>query len=125
MRVWDLPPRILCRQHLLGEHLELHAIWAVLTKRRKGYSRHPETLRWKGKLNALYKRHERQVAEMERRGYRHSSPLDRRLATGGSVQRSYVDAPSAQRRILRDKGCPCFSKPVRPRSSRPGAARGP
>src|SRR6185312_17174317 len=61
MRVWDLPPRILCRQHLLGEHLELHAIWAVLTKGRKGYSRHPETLRWKGKLKALYKRHELQV----------------------------------------------------------------
>lgn len=115
MRVWDLPPRLLCRQHLLGEHLELHAIWAVLTKGRKGYSRHPETLRWKGKLKALYLRHELQVAEMERRGYKHASPLDRRLATGAAVQRAYVDRPAAQRRILREKGCACFAKPVGPR----------
>jgi hypothetical protein len=47
MRIWDIPPRALCRQHLLGEHRELHAVWAVLTQGKSGYSRHPETLRWK------------------------------------------------------------------------------
>jgi len=108
MRIWDLPPRRLCRQHLLGEHVELHAIWSVLTKGKKGYALHPETLRWKGKLKALQRRHERLVVEMTRRGYRHASPLDRRLATGSGVQRAFVDSVPAQIRILRKKGCSCL-----------------
>ena len=110
MRVWDLPPRRLCRQHLLGEHLELHAIWAVLTRGLAGYSRHPETIRWRGKLKALYLRHEAQVAEMTKRGYNHRSPLDRRRATGSAVQRAFVDKVPAQIRILKKKGCSCFSR---------------
>jgi hypothetical protein len=107
MRIWDLSPARLCRQHLLGEHRELHAIWAVLTQNRAGYSRHPETLRWRGKLKALFGRHDKLAAEMARRGYRHKTPLDRRLATGSAVQRAYVDRPAAQKAILRKKGCDC------------------
>lgn len=107
MRIWDVPPEILCRQHLLGEHRELHALWTILTNDRRGYARHPETLRWRGKLAALYARHEALVAEMARRGYRHASPLDSHLATGASVQTEYVDSPEEQMRILRGKGCAC------------------
>ncbi len=107
MRIWDLPPSALCRQHLLGEHSELHAMWAVLTKDRVGYSRHPETIRWQGKLLALYLRHDEQVAEMVRRGYHHQSPLDRRLAIGEEMQRDFVDSPDEQRSILKLKGCGC------------------
>jgi hypothetical protein len=88
--------------------LELHAIWSVLTKGKKGYSHHPETLRWKGKLKALYARHERLVEEMSRRGYNHASRLDRKLATGIGVQRAFVDRVPAQIKILRKKGCPCL-----------------
>ena len=107
VRIWDLPPRVLCRQHLLGEHRELHGLWNVLTQGKAGYSRHPETLRWVGKLKALHARHEQLVAEMARRGYRHASPLEVRLATGSARQRSYVDTPDEQRRILKKKGCDC------------------
>lgn len=107
MRIWDLPPRRLCRQHLLGEHLELHAVWAVLTQGKAGYSRHPETLRWKGKLAALYQVHQEIVTEMERRGYRHASPLDRCLARGKAVQDERVDSLAGQVRNLRRKGCDC------------------
>ena len=82
MRIWDLPTKELCRNHLLGEHRELHAIWSVLTKNKKGYSQHPETLRWKNRLRALFRRHEEQVLEMTHRGYQHHSPLNLRLATG-------------------------------------------
>ncbi len=32
MRIWDIPPKLLCRNHLLGEHRELHAIWSILTQ---------------------------------------------------------------------------------------------
>jgi hypothetical protein len=107
MRIWDVAPQLLCRQHLLGEHRELHAIWTVLVDDRAGYRRHPETLRWEGRLAALYARHEALVAEMTARGYRHASPLDRRHARGESVQAVFVDSPAAQRRILRAKPCPC------------------
>ena len=75
MRIWDISPKKLCRNHLLGEHRELHAIWVVLVRHKKGYSRHPETLRWKNKLAALYARHELLVMEMTARGYRHYSSL--------------------------------------------------
>jgi len=107
MRIWDLPPKILCRQHLLGEHRELHAIWTILTKKKTGYSHHPETLRWIGKLRALYNRHERLVKEMARRSYNHHSPLDKRVAKGSSIQKYFVDSPYKQRSLLRKKQCRC------------------
>lgn len=107
MRIWDLPPDVLCRKHLLGEHRELHALWAILTENKKGYRKHPETMRWEGKLKALYKRHELLVAEMGRRGYRHRSPLDGKLATGNGIQKQYVNTPAEQRIILKNKKCLC------------------
>ncbi len=107
VRIWDLEPGRLCRAHLLGEHRELHGLWAILTQGKRGYRAHPETRRWHGKLAALYARHEALVQEMVRRGYRHATPLDARLATGEAVQREYVDPPAEQRRILRAKGCGC------------------
>jgi hypothetical protein len=107
MRIWDLSPSVLCRQHLLGEHRELHAIWVVLTEDRSGYRRHPETRRWVGRLRALHRRHARLVAEMARRGYRHASPLDARRATGSVRQDVRVDSPRRQRALLRAKGCAC------------------
>ncbi len=107
MRIWDIEPKKLCRQHLLGEHRELHAIWVVLTQGKKGYSRHPETLRWKGKLSALYRRHQRLVSEMKRRDYRHKSDLDKRLAVAGARQDEFVDSYQEQVRILRGKKCGC------------------
>ena len=107
MRVWDISPGKLCRNHLLGEHSELHAIWSILTKDRKGYSNHPETLRWRGKLRALYLRHEKIVKEMKKRGYNHNSPLDERFATGKSIQNQFVDSYEEQIDILKNKKCGC------------------
>ncbi|MDH4226313.1 MAG: pyrimidine dimer DNA glycosylase/endonuclease V [Deltaproteobacteria bacterium] len=107
MRIWDIHPRRLCRAHLLGEHAELHAIWSVLVNGKKGYSRHPEVLRWKGKLLALYNVHERIVTEMLRRGFKHASPLDKRLARGRAVQKARVDTLKAQLENLAKKRCKC------------------
>jgi hypothetical protein len=107
MRIWDLPPRLLCRQHLLGEHRELHALWLILIGRNKGYSAHPETRRWEGKRAALFLRHEQLVGEMARRGYAHASPLDPRLATGDRRQRTRLIPIVEQKRLLRSKGCDC------------------
>jgi len=107
MRIWDLPVESLCRQHLLGEHRELHAIWAVLTQGRRGYARHPETLRWRGKLAALYRRHEQQVEEMRQRGYQHLSPLKKRSATGSGRQRKLLQSADVQRFILHARCAAC------------------
>jgi hypothetical protein len=82
MRVWDIEAELLCNSHLLGEHREIHAIWAILIENKKGYSHHPETLRWKGKLLALYNRHEAVVAV-------------------------FIDQPARQQMILRSKRCKC------------------
>ena len=109
MRIWDVPARSLCRQHLLGEHRELHGLWNILVVHGEsgGYSRHPETLRWVGKSLALFERHEMLVAEMIQRGYRHQSPLDRTLATGTRVQNVFIDSVAEQQRLLAEKPCPC------------------
>jgi hypothetical protein len=109
MRVWDVPPKCLCRKHLLGEHRELHGLWNILTKHKGegGYSKHPETLRWVGRLNALYARHEALVKEMGRRGYEHHSPLDKRLATGKATQDQFINSIAAQKKLLKAKPCDC------------------
>lgn len=107
MRIWDLSPKKLCRLHLLGEHRELHAIWSVLTQDKKGYSLHPETIRWRGKLKALYVRHEELVTEMNERGYNHKSPLDEKFAVGKPNQDIFVDSIPDQIKNLQQKHCEC------------------
>lgn len=107
MRIWDLQPDILCRQHLLGEHRELHALWSIVTQDKKGYRQHPETVRWEGKMAALYLRHEALVKEMGQRGYMHKTPLDKDLATGSPMQEVFLHSLVQQREILRQKACAC------------------
>lgn len=107
MRIWDIAPMHLCRQHLLGEHRELHALWTILTEDKKGYSNHPETKRWRSRLYALYLRHDALVEEMKSRGYNHKTPLDKTRATGESTQDNFVHSVSEQIIILRHKECGC------------------
>lgn len=120
MRVWDVDPKHLCQKHLLAEHRELHGLWNILTKHIKkgpfyteasksiGYSRHPETLRWVGKNKALYLRHEELVKEFMARGYKHHTPLDKKLATGLGSQEIFVNTVSEQKLILKKKPCKCL-----------------
>lgn len=107
MRIWDISPEKLCRYHLLGEHSEQHAIWSILTQNKKGFSHHPETIRWKGKLRALYLRHQNVVKEMLKRGIKHNSPMDKLLAMDLDYQDEYVDSIDEQKKILKGKGCKC------------------
>lgn len=118
MRVWDVSPKILCRKHLLGEHRELHAIYSILSQNKKGYRNHPETIRWVGKLSALYERHEKLVNEMEQRGYVHRSPLDKKHARGKKMQDAFVNTLPEQMKILKEKPCDCpLDQPKKPRKS--------
>lgn len=108
MRIWDISPKNLCRKHLIAEHGELHSMWSIITNGKKGFSKHPETMRWQGKLKALYLRHEKLVKEMKKRGYSHNSTIDKKTATGKGVQGIYIDKPTKQKQILRQKPCDCF-----------------
>lgn len=112
MRVWDINPKCLCRKHLLAEHRELHGLWNILTKHkgRGGYSRHPETLRWVGKTRALYERHEALIKEFSKRGYKHHTPLDRKLAKGKASQNVFINTLGEQKVLLKNKPCECFTK---------------
>ena len=73
MRMWMLPPIGMCRKHLLGEHVELHMLLGSMRrgKRIEGFL--------SGGLvdpQLVFARHEELVAEMARRGFRHSSPIE-------------------------------------------------
>ena len=102
MRIWDINPGYLNRQSLLGEHRELHGIVSIIRNNKKGYSRHPETLRWVGYGWALSQRHKLLAAEMALRGYTEKSPVRLRL------NKSYwpdifIDNPASQYTILSGK----------------------
>ncbi|NIM13795.1 MAG: DUF1722 domain-containing protein [Candidatus Aminicenantes bacterium] len=101
MRIWDVNPGYLNRQSLLGEHREIHGLFSVIHHQKKGYSHHPETLRWYGKMTALKRRHDLLVSEMLLRGYQHRSPMPE--GNGEQIQTQYVDLPYQQFKILEKK----------------------
>lgn len=102
MRIWDIDPGYLNRQSLLGEHRELHGIVSIISNKKKGYSRHPETLRWMGHGWALKQRHRLLVAEMNLRGYVDRSPVLSR-SNPGVWPADYVDPPARQLALLEEK----------------------
>lgn len=71
MRMWLVDPRIMCRQHLLGEHVELHMLIGSL---RKGTSVQGYIDDGLVDLLQIKSRHDELVVEMKRRGYNHKSP---------------------------------------------------
>lgn len=102
MRIWDLNPGYLNRQSLLGEHRELHGLVSIIKYNKKGYSRHPETLRWLGLGWALKQRHKLLVAEMNLRGYKDRSPVLLR-SNKGVWPDIFIDEPARQISILNKK----------------------
>src|SRR5699024_495287 len=102
MRIWDVSPGYLNRQSLLGEHRELHRLVSILVNNKKGYSQHPETLRWVGYGWALRMRHQQISAEMALRGYCDNTPvtLDENPSQWPST---FIDAPAQQYALLQEK----------------------
>jgi hypothetical protein len=72
MRMWMVNPKILCRKHLLGEHVEEHMFVGTLIKgvSVKGYLENNLF-----EPSSLYSRHETLVKEMKSRGMNHKSEL--------------------------------------------------
>lgn len=102
MRIWDLNPGYLNRQSLLGEHRELHGLVSIIKYNKKGYSKHPETLRWVGLGWALKQRHKLLVAEMNLRGYTDKTPVLLR-SKPGTWPEIFIDEPDRQISILKRK----------------------
>lgn len=72
MRMWGIDPRDLCRQHLLGEHVEMHMVVGSLLK---GMSVEGFTSTGLIDLRLVRSRHINLAMEMRRRGMNHNSPL--------------------------------------------------
>ena len=73
MRMWmGADPKFMCRQHLLGEHRELHALMVMITANVSlgGFIKKDLI-----EPSSIWTRHEEIILEMHRRGYRHKTPL--------------------------------------------------
>lgn len=114
MRVWDISPSLLCDKHLLGEHREIHAIWNIITQNKKGYSKHPEVLRWKDSIFYLNDRHNFIVFELYKRGFKHKSDLI--ISFNDYIVRSkppnLITPISEQIKLLNSKPCKCNIKEI-------------
>lgn len=98
MRLWMVPPEIMCRQHLLGEHRECHTFVGTLLK-----GIHIGGYLITGELDPrlLEARHTELVAEMNNRGYFHDSPLEMPDISRMSLQNDYyVNPAEAQKELL-------------------------
>lgn len=73
MRMWMVDPIIMCREHLLGEHAEIHMFVGAIDR---GYSVRGYLEKGLLEVHSLYDRHEELVREMKRRKYRHNSEID-------------------------------------------------
>lgn len=74
MRMWMVKPHIMCNQHLLGEHVELHMIVGSINAEKLGSL---IGLAETGCVDTslVIQRHQEIVDEMISRGMNHKSPL--------------------------------------------------
>ena len=72
MRMWMVNPRLMCRKHLLGEHVELHMFVAGI---RRGLNLRGYLDKQLLEPHNIRRRHLELVGELRRRGYHHRSPL--------------------------------------------------
>jgi Pyrimidine dimer DNA glycosylase len=72
MRMWLVSPKLMCRQHLLGEHVEIHMLVGTI-KRNKSVQGYVDN----GLIDTslIQSRHDELVKEMVSRGYNHKSEL--------------------------------------------------
>ncbi|MFW6129814.1 MAG: pyrimidine dimer DNA glycosylase/endonuclease V [Atribacterota bacterium] len=71
-RMWMVNPKILCKDHLLGEHKEIHQLLGSL---KKGHSIQGYLDKKIVEPQNIIQRHKEIVKEMENRDYNHNSEL--------------------------------------------------
>ena len=99
MRMWMVNPKIMCRKHLLGEHVEHHMFVGTINKgiALDGYLKNNLL-----EMESLHSRHLELATEMESRGYNHKSLLPSVSYTGplDAIEQK-VDRESALKELLR------------------------
>lgn len=86
MRMWLVPPQVLCDQHLLGEHVELHMLVGSIQMGKNLRGFYDDQLI---DVSQIVPRHARLVKEMKRRRMNHNSPLPKFSAAG--LEASEID----------------------------------
>jgi Zn-dependent M32 family carboxypeptidase len=99
--MWMVNPSIMCRQHLLGEHAEIHMFIGTINRKKsvKGYLQ-------KGLLEVhnLFFRHNELVEEMKKRGYKHHSEVEVEWKTARKA--GFIDRkPNLEELINRCSNC--------------------
>jgi len=96
MRMWMVDPRVMCREHLLGEHYELHMLKGSIEKGKKltGF-----VMGGLVEVDQIHFRHEELVEEMKRRGYKHKSEMDDFLV-GGMPIKGLIDKKKSKEILL-------------------------
>lgn len=72
MRMWMINPRFMCKDHLLGEHKELHMFVGTILK---GKNLGKYVQYGLVEVHSIKKRHAQLVEEMLRRGWQHNTPI--------------------------------------------------
>ena len=97
MRMWMVEPAIMCRQHLLGEHVECHMCLSILRigKSITGYIKNnciePRSVKI---------RHDQLSTEMENRGYNHQSEMILLAGEPLVFQNVKIDKTKAQKLLF-------------------------
>jgi hypothetical protein len=91
MRQWLCDPSIMCRRHLLGEHVEHHMFAGSINKGTSIQGYLDNNLL---EIPILQERHDQLAEEMNRRGMNHKSPLQ---------QINLSNIPECQHNITIDK----------------------
>jgi len=73
MRMWNVNPKKMCYQHILGEHVEMHMFVGSINK---GITLDGYINTGLVEIHNIRKRHDELVEEMLRRGIKHNSPLE-------------------------------------------------
>jgi hypothetical protein len=71
--MWGIPTKCMCRQHLLGEHVENHMFLSVLEKKKVSIQGYVDC--GQCDISKLAERHSELVNEMNIRHYNHKSPI--------------------------------------------------
>jgi len=100
-RMWAVNPKVMCTQHLLGEHREMHQVQGMV----ESYEHAKAVMEGLAGSNAIdttriKERHDELVEEMLRRGYDgHSTPMESVDDTTGGV--GDVDEDESLQLLLR------------------------
>lgn len=110
MRMWMINPKLMCRNHLLGEHLEIHMFVGTINEGKSldGYIKNGLL-----EFSKLRERHDELVEEMKTRGYNHKSPLQEiKMDVSETVAKSKVNRRRNKSELF--KRCfACFERYVK------------